>query len=159
MVGINVPIPVPVAYYSFGGWKASLFGDLHMYGPEGVQFYTRAKVVTARWPDPGTSKVDLGLPADALTRPTDDGRRAARRPDDALSHDATGGSAAACVRDGRRARLPAARHGVAGDALDRWSRCRLAPRGCQGAATNVGRRTSSDVVLAIAPIVVDRTSS
>ena len=62
MVGINVPIPVPVAYYSFGGWKASLFGDLHMYGPEGIQFYTRAKVVTARWPDPGTSKVDLGFP-------------------------------------------------------------------------------------------------
>jgi malonate-semialdehyde dehydrogenase (acetylating)/methylmalonate-semialdehyde dehydrogenase len=62
MVGINVPIPVPVSYYSFGGWKASLFGDLHMYGPEGVQFYTRAKVVTARWPDPATSKVDLGFP-------------------------------------------------------------------------------------------------
>jgi malonate-semialdehyde dehydrogenase (acetylating)/methylmalonate-semialdehyde dehydrogenase len=62
MVGINVPIPVPVAYYSFGGWKSSLFGDLHMYGPEGVQFYTRAKVVTSRWPDPGTSKVDLGFP-------------------------------------------------------------------------------------------------
>src|SRR5215211_1112199 len=62
MVGINVPIPVPVAYYSFGGWKSSLFGDLHMYGPEGIQFYTRAKVVTSRWPDPGTSKVDLGFP-------------------------------------------------------------------------------------------------
>jgi malonate-semialdehyde dehydrogenase (acetylating) / methylmalonate-semialdehyde dehydrogenase len=62
MVGINVPVPVPVAYYSFGGWKASLFGDLHMYGPEGVQFYTKAKVVTSRWPDPGTSKVDLGFP-------------------------------------------------------------------------------------------------
>ena len=62
MVGINVPIPVPVAYYSFGGWKASLFGDLHMYGPEGVQFYTRAKIVTSRWPDPGTSKIDLGFP-------------------------------------------------------------------------------------------------
>ncbi|HET6379535.1 MAG TPA: CoA-acylating methylmalonate-semialdehyde dehydrogenase, partial [candidate division Zixibacteria bacterium] len=62
MVGINVPIPVPVAYYSFGGWKASLFGDLHMYGPEGIQFYTRAKIVTARWPDPSTSKVDLGFP-------------------------------------------------------------------------------------------------
>jgi malonate-semialdehyde dehydrogenase (acetylating)/methylmalonate-semialdehyde dehydrogenase len=62
MVGINVPIPVPVAYYSFGGWKASLFGDLHMYGPEGIQFYTRAKIVTQRWPDPGTSKVDLGFP-------------------------------------------------------------------------------------------------
>jgi malonate-semialdehyde dehydrogenase (acetylating) / methylmalonate-semialdehyde dehydrogenase len=62
MVGINVPIPVPVAYYSFGGWKSSLFGDLHMYGPEGVQFYTRAKIVTSRWPDPGTSQVDLGFP-------------------------------------------------------------------------------------------------
>lgn len=62
MVGINVPIPVPVAYYSFGGWKASLFGGLHIYGPEGVQFYTRAKVVTSRWPDPSTSKVDLGFP-------------------------------------------------------------------------------------------------
>ncbi len=62
MVGINVPIPVPVAYYSFGGWKASLFGDVHMYGPEGIQFYTRAKVVTSRWPDPETSKVDLGFP-------------------------------------------------------------------------------------------------
>jgi malonate-semialdehyde dehydrogenase (acetylating)/methylmalonate-semialdehyde dehydrogenase len=62
MVGINVPIPVPVAYYSFGGWKGSLFGDLHMYGPEGIHFYTRAKVVTSRWPDPGTSKVDLGFP-------------------------------------------------------------------------------------------------
>ena len=62
MVGINVPIPVPVAYYSFGGWKNSLFGDLHMYGPEGIQFYTRAKIVTARWPDPGTSRIDLGFP-------------------------------------------------------------------------------------------------
>ncbi len=62
MVGINVPVPVPVAYYSFGGWKQSLFGDLHMYGPEGIQFYTRAKIVTARWPDPATSTVDLGFP-------------------------------------------------------------------------------------------------
>jgi malonate-semialdehyde dehydrogenase (acetylating)/methylmalonate-semialdehyde dehydrogenase len=62
MIGINVPIPVPVSYYSFGGWKASLFGDQHMYGPEGVNFYTRSKVVTARWPDPATSKVDLGFP-------------------------------------------------------------------------------------------------
>ncbi|MCW6010256.1 aldehyde dehydrogenase family protein, partial [Micromonospora sp. CPCC 205371] len=62
MVGVNVPIPVPVAYYSFGGWKASLFGDLHMYGPEGLQFYTRTKVVTSRWPDPATSEVDLGFP-------------------------------------------------------------------------------------------------
>ena len=62
MVGINVPIPVPVSYYSFGGWKASLFGDSHMYGPEGVNFYTRGKVVTSRWPDPSTSSIDLGFP-------------------------------------------------------------------------------------------------
>src|SRR3954469_17585982 len=62
MVGVNVPIPVPVAYYSFGGWKASLFGSSHVYGPEGIAFYTRAKVVTSRWPDPATSRVDLGFP-------------------------------------------------------------------------------------------------
>jgi malonate-semialdehyde dehydrogenase (acetylating) / methylmalonate-semialdehyde dehydrogenase len=62
MVGINVPIPVPVAYYSFGGWKHSLFGDRHIYGPEGIDFYTRSKVVTSRWPDPATSRVDLGFP-------------------------------------------------------------------------------------------------
>ncbi|MFJ5694899.1 CoA-acylating methylmalonate-semialdehyde dehydrogenase [Arthrobacter sp. NPDC093125] len=52
MVGINVPLPVPVAYHSFGGWKASLFGDKHIYGPEGVSFYTRGKVITSRWPEP-----------------------------------------------------------------------------------------------------------
>ena len=62
MVGVNVPVPVPVSYYSFGGWKASLFGDTHMYGPEGINFYTQAKVVTSRWPDPSTSSVDLGFP-------------------------------------------------------------------------------------------------
>ena len=62
MVGINVPIPVPVAAFSFGGWRSSLFGDSHMYGPEGVRFYTRSKVVTTRWPDPATSTVDLGFP-------------------------------------------------------------------------------------------------
>jgi malonate-semialdehyde dehydrogenase (acetylating) / methylmalonate-semialdehyde dehydrogenase len=62
MVGVNVPIPVPVAFYSFGGWKNSLFGDSHMYGPEGVHFFTKGKVVTARWPDPATSQVDLGFP-------------------------------------------------------------------------------------------------
>ena len=62
MVGINVPIPVPVAYYSFGGWKASLFGDANMYGPAGIDFYTRTKTVTSRWPDPATSSVDLGFP-------------------------------------------------------------------------------------------------
>jgi malonate-semialdehyde dehydrogenase (acetylating)/methylmalonate-semialdehyde dehydrogenase len=51
MIGINVPVPVPMAFYSFGGWKDSLFGDKHVHGPEGVSFYTRAKVVTARWPE------------------------------------------------------------------------------------------------------------
>ncbi len=63
MVGINVPIPVPVSYYSFGGWKASLFGDTHMYGPEGINFYTRGKVVTSKWPDPANSSIDLGFPS------------------------------------------------------------------------------------------------
>ena len=62
MVGVNVPIPVPVSYYSFGGWKASLFGDTHMYGPEGVNFFTQAKVITSRWPDPASSTIDLGFP-------------------------------------------------------------------------------------------------
>jgi malonate-semialdehyde dehydrogenase (acetylating) / methylmalonate-semialdehyde dehydrogenase len=62
MVGINVPIPVPVAWHSFGGWKASLFGDSAMYGPEGIRFYTRPKVVTTRWPDPASSAIDLGFP-------------------------------------------------------------------------------------------------
>ncbi|MDA3645648.1 CoA-acylating methylmalonate-semialdehyde dehydrogenase [Saccharopolyspora indica] len=62
MVGVNVPIPVPVSYYSFGGWKDSLFGDAHAYGPDGIQFYTRTKVVTTRWPDPSHGGVDLGFP-------------------------------------------------------------------------------------------------
>ncbi|MCY4193710.1 MAG: CoA-acylating methylmalonate-semialdehyde dehydrogenase, partial [bacterium] len=62
MVGINVPIPVPVGYHSFGGWKDSLFGDTTMYGPEGIRFYTRPKVITSRWPDPATSSVNLGFP-------------------------------------------------------------------------------------------------
>ena len=62
MVGVNVPIPVPMAYYSFGGWKQSLFGDLHIYGPDGVRFYTRNKNVIARWPDPRFRGVDLGFP-------------------------------------------------------------------------------------------------
>lgn len=62
MVGINVPVPVPVAYYSFGGWKNSLFGDTHMYGPDGIHFFTKTKVITSRWPDPSTSTVDLGFP-------------------------------------------------------------------------------------------------
>jgi malonate-semialdehyde dehydrogenase (acetylating)/methylmalonate-semialdehyde dehydrogenase len=50
MIGINVPIPVPMAFYSFGGWKDSLFGDTHVHGAEGVRFYTRAKAITTRWP-------------------------------------------------------------------------------------------------------------
>ncbi len=62
MIGINVPIPVPMAYYSFGGWKASLFGDHHIYGRDGVRFYTRAKAITSRWPDPSHRGVDLGFP-------------------------------------------------------------------------------------------------
>jgi malonate-semialdehyde dehydrogenase (acetylating)/methylmalonate-semialdehyde dehydrogenase len=62
MVGINVPIPVPMAYYSFGGWGQSLFGDTHVHGLEGVHFYTRGKVVTARWADPATRGPDLGFP-------------------------------------------------------------------------------------------------
>jgi malonate-semialdehyde dehydrogenase (acetylating) / methylmalonate-semialdehyde dehydrogenase len=64
MVGINVPIPVPAAFYSFGGWKASLFGDTHAYGSEGVHFFTRGKVVTSRWPDPAATdgRLDLGFP-------------------------------------------------------------------------------------------------
>jgi malonate-semialdehyde dehydrogenase (acetylating)/methylmalonate-semialdehyde dehydrogenase len=62
MVGVNVPIPVPMSFYSFGGWKASLFGDLHIYGPDGVRFYTRMKAVTSRWPDPRHRGVDLGFP-------------------------------------------------------------------------------------------------
>ncbi|MGN6686265.1 MAG: CoA-acylating methylmalonate-semialdehyde dehydrogenase [Actinomycetales bacterium] len=62
MVGINVPIPVPMAYYSFGGWKASLFGDTHAHGLEGVHFFTRGKVVTSRWLDPSHGGLNLGFP-------------------------------------------------------------------------------------------------
>jgi len=62
MVGINVPIPVPMAYYSFGGWKASLFGDTHAHGMEGVHFFTRGKVVTSRWLDPSHGGINLGFP-------------------------------------------------------------------------------------------------
>jgi malonate-semialdehyde dehydrogenase (acetylating)/methylmalonate-semialdehyde dehydrogenase len=62
MIGVNVPIPVPISAYSFGGWKDSLFGDAHIYGPEGFNFYTRAKVVTTRWPQPSESQIDLGFP-------------------------------------------------------------------------------------------------
>ena len=62
MVGINVPIPVPMAYFSFGGWKASLFGDTHAHGMEGVHFFTRGKVVTSRWLDPSHGGLNLGFP-------------------------------------------------------------------------------------------------
>jgi len=62
MIGINVPIPVPTAYYSFGGWKNSLFGDTHAHGTEGVHFFTRGKVVTSRWLDPSHGGINLGFP-------------------------------------------------------------------------------------------------
>jgi malonate-semialdehyde dehydrogenase (acetylating)/methylmalonate-semialdehyde dehydrogenase len=65
MLGINVPIPVPVGYHSFGGWKDSAFGDTTIYGPEGIHFYTRPKVVTSRWPDPAGSRVNLGFPTNS----------------------------------------------------------------------------------------------
>jgi malonate-semialdehyde dehydrogenase (acetylating)/methylmalonate-semialdehyde dehydrogenase len=62
MIGINVPVPVPMAYYSFGGWKNSLFGDTHAHGVEGVNFFTRGKVVTSRWLDPSHGGLNLGFP-------------------------------------------------------------------------------------------------
>jgi malonate-semialdehyde dehydrogenase (acetylating)/methylmalonate-semialdehyde dehydrogenase len=65
MIGINVPIPVPMAYYSFGGWKNSLFGDSHAHGAEGVHFYTRGKVITSRWLDPSHGGLNLGFPQNA----------------------------------------------------------------------------------------------
>jgi malonate-semialdehyde dehydrogenase (acetylating) / methylmalonate-semialdehyde dehydrogenase len=65
MIGVNVPIPVPMAYYSFGGWKSSLFGDTHTYGAEGVHFFTRGKVVTSRWLDPSHGGLNLGFPTNS----------------------------------------------------------------------------------------------
>ena len=62
MVGINVPIPVPVAFFSFGGWRGSLFGDQHVHGMEGVRFYTRGKVVTSRWPDANALPQGFNMP-------------------------------------------------------------------------------------------------
>ena len=62
MIGVNVPVPVPMAYYSFGGWKSSLFGDTHAHGVEGVHFFTRGKVVTTRWLDPSHGGLNLGFP-------------------------------------------------------------------------------------------------
>jgi len=65
MIGINVPIPVPMAYFSFGGWKSSLFGDSHAHGAEGVHFFTRGKAVTSRWLDPSHGGIELGFPQNA----------------------------------------------------------------------------------------------
>jgi malonate-semialdehyde dehydrogenase (acetylating) / methylmalonate-semialdehyde dehydrogenase len=62
MVGINVPIPVPMAYHSFGGWKRSLFGNLHVHGADGVRFYTRLKTVTASWPDEPSNRTEFVMP-------------------------------------------------------------------------------------------------
>ena len=62
MLGINVPIPVPMAFFSFGGWKNSLFGDLHVHGMDGVRFYTRGKAITARWPDDGSAAPGFHMP-------------------------------------------------------------------------------------------------
>jgi len=62
MVGVNVPVPVPMAFHSFGGWRQSLFGDHHMHGPEGVRSYTRLKTVTQRWPEPATVRADFSIP-------------------------------------------------------------------------------------------------
>ena len=62
MVGINIPIPVPVAFHSFGGWKRSLFGDQHMHGPEGVRFYTKLKTITSRWPSGLRSDPEFIMP-------------------------------------------------------------------------------------------------
>ena len=63
MVGVNVPLPVPVAYHSFGGWKRSLFGDLHAYGPDSVRFYTKRKTITQRWPESDvTEKAQYAFP-------------------------------------------------------------------------------------------------
>jgi len=62
MAGVNVPIPVPMAFFSFGGWRNSLFGDLHMHGMDGVRFYTRTKVMTSRWPDDGSAAPGFHMP-------------------------------------------------------------------------------------------------
>ena len=62
MVGVNVPIPVPMAFHSFGGWKRSLFGDHHIHGPEGVRFYTRYKTATTRWPNDSKVRAEFSMP-------------------------------------------------------------------------------------------------
>ena len=73
MIGINVPVPVPMAYYSFGGWKNSLFGDTHAHGVEGVHFFTRGKVITSRWLDPEPRRPQPGLPAERVRASLQDG--------------------------------------------------------------------------------------
>jgi malonate-semialdehyde dehydrogenase (acetylating)/methylmalonate-semialdehyde dehydrogenase len=65
MIGVNVPVPVPMAYYSFGGWKNSLFGDTHAHGVDGLHFFTRGKVITSRWLDPSHGGLNLGFPQNA----------------------------------------------------------------------------------------------
>ena len=72
MVGVNVPIPVPMAFHSFGGWKRSLFGDHYVHGPEGVRFYTRLKTITARWPTGIRKGADFKMPVLELSRAADD---------------------------------------------------------------------------------------
>ncbi|MNC89223.1 Methylmalonate-semialdehyde dehydrogenase [acylating] [compost metagenome] len=62
MVGVNVPLPVPAAYHSFGGWKRSLFGDLAAYGPDAVRFYTRRKTISQRWPEGSAEKAQFSFP-------------------------------------------------------------------------------------------------
>ncbi len=104
MVGVNVPIPVPVSYYSFGGWKSSLFGDTHMYGPEGINFYTRGKVVTSRWPDPATSTIDLGFPQNRWPPSAELQRRRRNRADSAPIRGGAGDDLGSSCRRRRRRR-------------------------------------------------------
>jgi malonate-semialdehyde dehydrogenase (acetylating)/methylmalonate-semialdehyde dehydrogenase len=73
MIGINVAVPVPVSYYSFGGWNSSLFGDLHVYGPDGVRFYTRGKVVTSRWRNIGQHHASLSFPSATASEKVNEG--------------------------------------------------------------------------------------
>ena len=69
MIGINVPIPVPLAYHTFGGWKKSAFGDLNQHGPDAFRFYTRTKTITSRWPSRHQGRREPELQADGLSRP------------------------------------------------------------------------------------------
>ena len=128
MVGINVPIPVPVAYYSFGGWKNSLFGDTHAYGPDGVHFFTRGKVVTSRWLDPSHGGINLGFPPQPVgTRQLD------RSMGD--SHDASAGSG-----QGRRRRHP---HDGAPRPLDEARAGRVPAIACRTSCRSTARPRGS----------------